>query len=127
MQLGTATCATKIEPSGGQGQSTEHQCWHCEEAERLCYLDYVRRTNSGSWPVSVARWDPGEPITALGEVIARHTKGNSTGYKAERPNIRVVNKSRFREVGTMTELARELFGTALEPCGPAASTMTRVP
>jgi hypothetical protein len=70
---------------------------------------------------------PGEPITALGDIIARHTKGNSAGYKAERPNIRVVNKSRFREVGTMTELARELFGTALEPCGPAASTMTRVP
>jgi hypothetical protein len=27
--------------------------------------------------------------------IARHTKGNKSGSKAERPNIRVINKGRF--------------------------------
>lgn len=46
----------------------------------------------------------------LGDRVARHTKGDRTGRKAERPNIRVLAKSRFEVLPTMDAVARELFG-----------------
>jgi hypothetical protein len=54
---------------------------------------------------------PGQPLPSLqGLRVARHTKGNATGYKAERPGIYVVPKSRFRVISTIDELAEVLFG-----------------
>lgn len=69
--------------------------------------------NKNSLQLGPFRWLgglPGQPIPSLGDKIARHTKGNSEGVKLERPNIRVINKRKFREVKSMTELVRELFG-----------------
>lgn len=43
--------------------------------------------------------------------IARHTKGNAQGIKAERRNIRIVPKSRFRRIETVSELYAALFET----------------
>ena len=54
--------------------------------------------------------EPGKRLPTLGESVARHTKADSSGYKAERPNLRVVNRARFRELPDMAALATELFG-----------------
>ena len=42
--------------------------------------------------------------------VARHTKGNREGYKAARPNIRVVNKGRFAVCKSPLEIYEALFG-----------------
>jgi hypothetical protein len=52
----------------------------------------------------------GEPIEALGDLIARHSKGNRDGFKAARPNLRVIKKARFEVLNTVEELTRRLFG-----------------
>lgn len=46
----------------------------------------------------------------LGTKIARHTKANATGYKAERPNIRVIPKGLFTKKETTGDLVSWLFG-----------------
>ena len=53
---------------------------------------------------------PGLPMPSLGDKIAKHTKGDQTGKKAERPNIRVLAKSRFKRRESMKELVGALFG-----------------
>ena len=53
---------------------------------------------------------PGKPLPSLSELKkAKHTKGDGTGKKLERPMIRVIPKARFEEVKTMEELAERLF------------------
>ena len=55
--------------------------------------------------------EPGAPMPPLGAKVARHTKGDATGEKQkERPNIREVNKGRFRQLDSMEELWATLFG-----------------
>ena len=53
---------------------------------------------------------PKEPISSLGDRIGRHTKGDRTGKKAERPNIRVLSKSKFEVLDTMNQVVEKLFG-----------------
>ncbi|MBY5973602.1 hypothetical protein KUV28_14670 [Ferrimonas balearica] len=53
---------------------------------------------------------PNSPLPELGNRIAKHTKGNSAGVKAERPNIRVVTKGRFDPVAGYEALYLRLFG-----------------
>ncbi|MEQ1495793.1 MAG: hypothetical protein ABL912_08530 [Novosphingobium sp.] len=53
---------------------------------------------------------PGDPIPALGEKIAKHSKGDSDGYKAQRPSLRNVPLSRFVPVADIAVLAGLLFG-----------------
>jgi hypothetical protein len=53
---------------------------------------------------------PGVPLPDLGNFkVAKHTKGNAKGIKAERPNIRLVPKSQFRPVPNIEELYGALF------------------
>ena len=55
---------------------------------------------------------PGEPLPCLsGFKTARHTKGDSTGKKLERPAIRVIPKGRFKKLESITEVAEHLFGS----------------
>lgn len=54
---------------------------------------------------------PGDRLPDLqGFKIARHTKPDANGVKKDRPGLRVVPKSRFQRVDTMSELLRRLFG-----------------
>jgi hypothetical protein len=53
---------------------------------------------------------PGEPLPPLGDRVGRHTKGDRTGRKAERPAIRVLNKRQFTILATMEDVVRALFG-----------------
>lgn len=60
---------------------------------------------------------PKEPFTIPSDApIAKHTKANAEGVKAERPNIRVITKSRmthFTGEQRVRELVATLFGDAL--------------
>jgi hypothetical protein len=64
-------------------------------------------------PFARSRWfggGAGEPLPPLGDRIARHTKADKSGVKAERPNLRVVGRSSFKTLQTMEEVIEELFG-----------------
>jgi hypothetical protein len=56
--------------------------------------------------------EPGARLPCLGDRIGRHTKGDSTGVKAERPNIRLVRRGRFEALPTMDAVVGALFGYA---------------
>jgi hypothetical protein len=59
---------------------------------------------------------PGMPLPGLDSFkVAKHTKGNALGTKAERPNIRMVPKSKFRVIPNIEELYGALFGTSSAP------------
>jgi hypothetical protein len=54
---------------------------------------------------------PGEPLSSLeGSTTARHTKGDQNGHKAERPNLKVLNKGRFKLYKSVSEIYHALFG-----------------
>lgn len=54
---------------------------------------------------------PGHRLPLLGEKVARHSKADSNGLKAERPNLRVVRRRCFRVLETMDDVVSALFGT----------------
>ena len=59
------------------------------------------------------RWfggTPGEPLPDLGTKIARHSRANSQGLKAERSLHRVVPAGRFERLDDVAHLADRLFG-----------------
>ena len=64
--------------------------------------------------IGPSRWfgsPPGKPLPDLERFrVARHTKGDASGHKAERPMLRVVPKSAFEELHSMEEVAKRLFG-----------------
>jgi hypothetical protein len=54
----------------------------------------------------------GEPLPQIiGEKIAKHTKGDQDGHKAERPNIRELNKGMFTRIESVEELFSVLFNS----------------
>lgn len=55
---------------------------------------------------------PGAPIPDMGDRTGRHTKGNQSGHKAERPNIRRLRKGLFTELASMDAVAQTLFGAS---------------
>lgn len=58
----------------------------------------------------------GKPLPSLAEFkVAKHSKGNASGEKKERPAIRVIPKSRFRKIETTAELVSVLFGASSSP------------
>lgn len=55
----------------------------------------------------------GEAIAPLGDIVARHSKANNEGFKAERRNHRVVKRARFERLSSLDEVAERLFGNNL--------------
>lgn len=54
---------------------------------------------------------PGQPLPLPPDLrVGKHSKGDSTGSKNERPNIRVLPKGKFERIDNMAALARKLFG-----------------
>lgn len=54
---------------------------------------------------------PGLPLPSLSNLkIAKHSRGNSLGVKAERPNIRKISKSQFEVINSVSDLYEKLFG-----------------
>jgi len=55
--------------------------------------------------------EPGCPLPDISHFkIAKHAKGNSQGVKLERPNVRVIPKSRFECLISVDDLVLKLFG-----------------
>ena len=55
---------------------------------------------------------PDEPLPCLSDMrIARHTKGDATGEKSERPAHREITKGRFKKLENITEVVEHLFGS----------------
>lgn len=59
--------------------------------------------------------EPGAPLPDLGDRIGKHSKADSKGTKAKRPNIRQLRRSRFETLSSMDSVVSALFG-----CGPDA-------
>lgn len=56
--------------------------------------------------------EPGVKLPSLDcHKTSKHTKGDSTGHKSERPNLRVVPKGAFRTLDTIDDLWTALFGS----------------
>jgi len=62
-------------------------------------------------------WFGGTPGNRLPDItdkglfpVAKHTKGNAEGVKAERKNIRVITSRHFTELKTLDEVIERLFG-----------------
>jgi hypothetical protein len=53
---------------------------------------------------------PGQPLPPLGDRIAKHSKGDASGVKAERQGLRVINKGAFEKIDGIGVLADNLFG-----------------
>ena len=54
---------------------------------------------------------PGHRLPDLSRFkVARHTKGDASGRKAERPMVRVIPKGKFDRIPNMDQLAQRLFG-----------------
>jgi hypothetical protein len=49
--------------------------------------------------------EPGQPVSALGHRVARHTRADHSGIKGFRPNLRVISKSNFRELFSIEQVA----------------------
>ena len=60
---------------------------------------------------------PGAPLPPLGERAVRHSKGDSTGYKAARPALRGVPIASFAPVADIRALVDRLFGAAQQSLG----------
>lgn len=53
---------------------------------------------------------PGQRLPSLeGLKVAKHTKGDQDGFKAERPNIRVLPKGKFEKYESIQEIYNALF------------------
>ncbi|WP_175535022.1 hypothetical protein [Halomonas saccharevitans] len=62
-------------------------------------------------PFLVFGGSPGSPLPDLSAFkVARHTKGNAEGIKAERPAIRHVPKSHFTKYESSVQVYEALFG-----------------
>ncbi|WP_300395755.1 hypothetical protein [Henriciella sp.] len=53
---------------------------------------------------------PGQSLPDLGERAVRHTRANSAGVKAERPGLRRLSRSDFRQLDDVGELVDAMFG-----------------
>lgn len=62
------------------------------------------------------RWfgaKPGHRLPALANYrLGRHTRGNSSGVKSERPSQRVVPKTAFQTLGDLDDVLECLFGVS---------------
>jgi hypothetical protein len=61
------------------------------------------------------RWfggPPGEPLPDIRDFkVAKQTKANAGGTKLEKPNHRIVSRSRFEQLDTLDEVLTRLFGS----------------
>jgi hypothetical protein len=53
---------------------------------------------------------PSGTLNISGYKVTKHSKGNSEGKKAERPNHRTIPKSAFEHLKTLNEVVEKLFG-----------------
>ena len=103
--------------SSFRGAKTASQKIHIRLAEKLsgCVIWVV--FDPATLALGPFLWfgsSPGKSLPDLSSFkVARHTKGDATGHKAERPMIRVVPKGRFNSLNTIEEVLGALFGLSV--------------
>lgn len=71
---------------------------------------YFDEKTMGLGPFYFFGAEAGKPLPNLKQFrIATHTKGNKDGFKAERPNIRVIPKGVFHKIDSVEKLFSQLF------------------
>ena len=109
-------CLRHIQIKGSVlGSKTARQKVHVALADKPSGCVVWVYLNEEDWtlgPFLYLGGEPGKPMPPLGEKVARHTKGDATGEKKERPNIREVNKGRFTKLETVEQIWEALFGIA---------------
>jgi hypothetical protein len=78
----------------------------------VVWIGWARRPSSNRLDLEY-RWFgglPGEPLPALGDAVAKHSKANALGVKLERAKIRNINLGRFERLGGVADLLDRLFG-----------------
>ncbi len=54
---------------------------------------------------------PREPLPDIKDMkVAKHTKANAKGIKAELPNQRIIPRKEFTRLETLDEVLQQLFG-----------------
>jgi hypothetical protein len=107
--VGSSTATQKIHVRLGEKPSG---CvvWICFDEERLTLGPYLYFGG-----------EPGKPLPSVeGARIAKHNRGNQTGHKAERPNIRVINRGEFGVYETVEGIYSALFGASAPNHSPQA-------
>ncbi|WP_022685341.1 hypothetical protein [Sphingomonas phyllosphaerae] len=67
---------------------------------------------------------PGKPLPDVGTKVAKHSRANSHGVKAERQKHRVLSLSRFKRLDDIAHLADHMFG--LQSTDPVAFLCSRL-
>ena len=107
-------CLRHIQVKGSVlGATTAKQKVHIALADKPSGCVVWVYLNEDDWnlgPFLYFGGEPGKAMPSLGEKVARHTKGDATGEKKQRPNMREVNKGRFRKLNTVEQIWEALFG-----------------
>ena len=98
------------------GSKTSRQKVHVKLAEKLsgCVVwIYFDEETLSLGPFYFFGSAPGEPLPNIQDTkVAKHTKGDQDGLKAERLNIRELNKGAFTKYDTIQNMYQALFGLA---------------
>ena len=97
-----------------RGSKTSSVNVNAKIADKPCGCVIWIEFDPASLEMNGFRWlggRPKEPILSLGDRIGRHTRGDRTGKRGARPNIRVLSKSKFESLRTMNEVVEKLFGS----------------
>jgi hypothetical protein len=98
------------------GGKTASQKVHTRLAEKPsgCVVwVYFNEKTMGLGPFLYFGAEAGKPLPTLdNRKVAKHTKGNKDGVKAERPNVRVMPKGSFKEIKSIDEIYAQLFKMA---------------
>jgi hypothetical protein len=99
------------------GSTTAQQKIHIALARKpsgCVLLVYFNKDTLELGPFLFFGSEPGQSLPSLETLkIAKHTKGNAKGLKAERPNLRVLNKGQFnKKFENIQDLYTQLFGIA---------------
>ena len=103
--------------SSFHGASTSTQKIHVRLADKPGGCVVWIRFNPETLELGPFLWfgnPAGHPLPSLEAFkVAKHTKGNAKGVKAERPMLRVVPKGQFKKLDSVDELVLNLFGLEL--------------
>ncbi len=98
------------------GGKTASQKVHTRLAEKPsgCVVwVYFDSETMGLGPFLYFGAEAGKPMPSVTDrKIAKHTKGNKDGFKAERPNLRVLPKGLFKPFSTLEAIYAQLFQVA---------------
>jgi hypothetical protein len=93
---------------------TSHQKIHLALAEKRSGCVIWLRFDPETLALGPYLWlgaRPGEPLPDIrGLPIAKHTKANAQGEKKGRPNLRLVPKRAFTQLGSIDDVVATLFG-----------------